>query len=108
SGRASVHTSRDPRLNHVDWTDGRERIRDVVRALAPPLPGAYTSVRGHRLILGEVQPVGPEASNTPGRVELLSGNAVGVWTGDGLVEVISAESKGRRLRGPEIIEALKI
>ena len=34
---------RDPRLNHIAWSEPTERIRNVVRALAPPLPGAYST-----------------------------------------------------------------
>ena len=43
SGNSTVHTSRDPQLNRIDWSQPDDRIRNIVRALAWPLPGAETS-----------------------------------------------------------------
>lgn len=43
-GTPSYHGGRDPSVNQIRWTDPARRITDIVRALAPPLPGAFAIV----------------------------------------------------------------
>jgi methionyl-tRNA formyltransferase len=35
----------------IDWGASAERVHNLVRALAPPYPGAFTDVRGERLFV---------------------------------------------------------
>lgn len=88
TGAVTSHTSLDPQLNRIDWTQPVERIRNVVRALSAPLPGAYTSWRGDRLGLERVRTVmigGP--SRTPGMVQIDASEGICVWAGDGAVRL---------------------
>ncbi len=90
SGTATVHTSRDPQLNRIDWSDSAERVRNIIRALAAPLPGAYTTWQGRTLGLEELRLVnatGP--ARTPGMVERDDGRML-VWAGDHPLEIVSA------------------
>jgi methionyl-tRNA formyltransferase len=115
TGAASYHGRRDPQLNRLDWSAGAERIRNVVRALAPPLPGAYTERDGERLVLARVEHErGGGRALAPGMVEVRAGEAPLVWAGDGPLrlaafveggEVVSGEELPRRrgLRSGEVL-----
>lgn len=103
SGAATVHTSRDPRLNRIDWTQPAERIRNVVRALSDPLPGAHTSWRGQRLGLERVEVAalrGP--THAPGMVQVDPDQGVCVWSGDGAVRIEVARWNERIVAGEDL------
>ncbi len=40
---------RSPEDGRIDWAASAERIHNLVRALAPPYPGAFADIRGERL-----------------------------------------------------------
>ena len=40
---------RAPKDGRIDWTVGARAVHDLVRAVAPPFPGAFTDVNGCRL-----------------------------------------------------------
>jgi methionyl-tRNA formyltransferase len=42
------------RINQINWRYSAASIRNVVRALAPPMPGAYSYLDGTRCILARV------------------------------------------------------
>jgi methionyl-tRNA formyltransferase len=105
SGPATYHTSRDPQLNHLDWSESRRRIRNVVRALAPPLPGAFTILDGERLTISRVQGVAEFDSRwqkPPGMVELRHGQAPIVWAHDGPLEIVEFMDGDRPLHGRDL------
>jgi methionyl-tRNA formyltransferase len=92
TGVASVHSLRDPQVNHLSWTDSRERIRNIVRALAPPLPGAFVEAAGRRLVIAAVEPAGGEGlpSRPAGMVDRDSRGYPLVWAADGPVRLLEA------------------
>jgi methionyl-tRNA formyltransferase len=98
SGTVSVHTSRDPQLNRIDWTMPAARIRNAVRALAHPLPGAHTTWRGETIGIEsvELRPV-PTASDRPGMVDVDAEGEPSVSTGDGAVRLVTIRRDGRLL-----------
>jgi methionyl-tRNA formyltransferase len=103
-GAASYHSRRDPPLNHLDWSSPRERIRNVVRALAPPLPGAHALIDGEPLVLGRVEPfdVGAPTLRPPGMVELRRGAEPIVWAADGPLRIVTFLEDGQLLTGTEL------
>jgi methionyl-tRNA formyltransferase len=96
SGRATSHSTRDPQLNRIDFAQPRERIRDIVRALAPPLPGAWCEAGDRRLVLAQVTPVdaGSAFAGTPGMLARLPGGDWGVWAADGLLRIDAFHQDG--------------
>ena len=95
-GEASYHSSRDPQLNHLEWRLDRKRIRDTVRALAPPLPGAFAYVDDQPLVIARVEAI-DSAGLRPkphGMIELIHGEAPIVWAGDGPLRIDSFVDKG--------------
>ena len=109
SGTASEHRRSDPQLNHITWTDGAERIRNIVRALAPPLPGAFFMVRSaHVLLEGVRAELRPRRSRHGmlGSIELFDDGTPAVQVVDGSVVVERMLIDGRSVSGAEGFELL--
>jgi methionyl-tRNA formyltransferase len=45
-GAGSYFGGRKPEDGRIDWTQGARAVHDLVRAVAPPYPGAFTSLAG--------------------------------------------------------------
>ncbi|MFD7691997.1 methionyl-tRNA formyltransferase [Streptomyces sp. NPDC059805] len=87
-----------PKVNvedaHVDWTAPSLRVDRVVRGCTPA-PGAWTTFRGERLKLIQVQPVPGRDDLAPG--ELAAGkNNVYVGTGSYAVELLWVQAQGKK------------
>lgn len=53
--RGSYFGRRQPEDGRIDWRQGARPIHDLVRAVAPPFPGAFTEVNGCRLAILETR-----------------------------------------------------
>ena len=51
--RGSYFGRRRPEDGRIDWRRGARAVHDLVRAVAPPFPGAFTEVNGCRLAILE-------------------------------------------------------
>jgi methionyl-tRNA formyltransferase len=54
-GMGSYFGRRRPEDGRVDWRRGAREVHDLVRAVAPPFPGAFTEVNGCRLAILETR-----------------------------------------------------
>jgi methionyl-tRNA formyltransferase len=79
----SYFGARRPQDGLIDWSCPAAQVYNLVRAVAPPYPGAYTEVAGRRLIVAQARLAPPHATNglAPG-LHLVQGQIVGVC-GDG-------------------------
>ena len=65
--KGSYFGGRRPEDGRIDWSQSAKRIHDLVRAVAPPYPGAFTELEGKRLrvlrtrLLPRNDPVRPSA-----------------------------------------------
>ncbi len=75
--QGSYFGRRRPEDGRIDWRAGARRIHDLVRAVAPPFPGAFTEVNGVRLGVLETR-VEPGPLRHPGRAPCLYADA-GDW-----------------------------
>jgi methionyl-tRNA formyltransferase len=53
--RGSYFGRRRPEDGRIDWRRGARAVHDLVRAVAPPFPGAFTDVNGCRLAVLETR-----------------------------------------------------
>jgi methionyl-tRNA formyltransferase len=60
----SYFSGRKPEDGRIDWSKGAREIHDLVRAVAPPYPGAFTSVQGAPLRVLRTRVLAP--ANAPG------------------------------------------
>jgi methionyl-tRNA formyltransferase len=77
--QGSYFGRRRPEDGRIDWRAGARAIHDLVRAVAPPFPGAFTVVNGQRLEVWETR-IDGEARH-PGRAPCLYAEE-GRWYAD--------------------------
>jgi methionyl-tRNA formyltransferase len=53
--KGSYFGRRRPEDGRIDWRQGARAVHDLVRAVAPPFPGAFTQVNGCRLAILETR-----------------------------------------------------
>lgn len=100
TGTATHHTSRDPQLNQIDWDQPAAKVRNIVRALAHPLPGAYMTVGSRRIGVEWVEPRPTRtASRSPGMVEYDSSGSPTIWSADAPVAIEAIRFEGELLSG---------
>ena len=87
-GKGSYFGRRRPEDGRIDWRQGAREIHDLVRAVAPPFPGAFTEVNGCRLAVLETR-VDAQPAGCPAQAPCLYA-VDGAWYADCI--------DGRRLR----------
>jgi methionyl-tRNA formyltransferase len=96
--RGSYFGARKPEDGRVDWSRDAKAVHDLVRAVAPPYPGAFSSLAGARLRLLRTRVL--EAGG-PARAPSLAldeaGRLVARCGGGGTLQVLSGELDGARL-----------
>lgn len=60
--RGSYYSGRKPEDGRIDWAQPAAKIHNLVRAVAPPYPGAFCDLAGHRLQVFETLIVPPPSS----------------------------------------------
>jgi methionyl-tRNA formyltransferase len=58
--RGAYFGGRKPEDGRIAWSQPATQIHNLVRAVAPPYPGAYTDVGGHRLVVQRTRVVDAE------------------------------------------------
>lgn len=89
---------RTPEMGVVDWTRSAAALHDWVRALTLPYPGAFTNLRGHRIMVWRTRPTTgdpplPDVA-APGTVRAVTDHEVRIATGDGELVVTELGEPG--------------
>jgi methionyl-tRNA formyltransferase len=84
---ATYGCTRLPHDGEIDWTQPTRRIHDLIRALTPPYPGAFTYFEAVPLKVWRAEPVS-DAPRYDGRIP---GRVVRVSKPDGWVEVLTGD-----------------
>ena len=106
-GTPSLHRARDATLNALDLNQGATRIRNIVRALCPPFPGATLELGGEHVVIGRVERLEHEIPReTPGTIAV-STEVVVLHTADDPL-VVDRWYDGERMRhGDELATRLR-
>ncbi len=78
--QGSYRGRRRPQDGRIDWRRGARAVHDLVRAVAPPFPGAFTEVNGCRLAILETR-IDREPARHAGRAPCLYASD-GHWYAD--------------------------
>ncbi len=78
--RGSYFGRRRPEDGRIDWSAGARAVHDLVRAVAPPFPGAFTEVAGTRLMVLKTR-LDPRPARHPEAAPCLYAEA-GTWVVD--------------------------
>ncbi|MEZ0230976.1 MAG: methionyl-tRNA formyltransferase [Planctomycetota bacterium] len=110
--KATFGTWRVPEDGRLDWTWSARRVHDFVRALAPPWPGAATTLDGVPCVVTRAS-VHADEDRWVGRVigrvcEVVKGRGVAVLAGRGTVLVEEIQIEGTTSRADLRIKSLKV
>ncbi len=105
--RGSYFGGRKPEDGRIDWNDTAEAVHNLVRGVAPPYPGAFTTVAGKTLrILKSLRQPGRRGT-FPVPTLFVDGGACLAQCGDGSVlRLADIEFGGRPIEPPDIVSAL--
>lgn len=93
NSQASCFGGRRPADGAINWSQTATQVRNLVRAVTRPWPGAFSYLRTRQVYFWNVAVRrGPDAGTTPGSV--LSTDPLVIACGEGCVEVASAQPEG--------------
>lgn len=107
--RACYYRLRTQEDGLINWMQSSISIYNLVRALVPPWPGAFTYIKGRKVIIWQAipQPGGlSESTFAAGRVADIGDVGAIVKTGDGHLAIYKAEVEGRVLIGAALKELI--
>ena len=104
--RGSYFGGRKPGDGRIDWSRGAKAIHDLVRAVAPPYPGAFTDLQGHRLSIHRTRLL--DAAGAPGPARLhVDGESVIIHCADGRqLQVLEASLDGHAADPSSLLKPL--
>ena len=105
AGQASYFGGRKPEDGRIDWLWTAEAVHNLVRAVAPPYPGARTRLRGHpaRVLRSRVRDRTAPATNTPS-LTLEGGEMVAHCGGGGTLAIRALEVDGAEVTAAALAE----
>ena len=82
-----------PEHGKIDWSTSNKAIANLIRALVFPLPGAYSYLHGHQVVIRQAALVAPapEEQGPPGLVTQVDQSGVRIATGKGQLLVRKVE-----------------
>jgi methionyl-tRNA formyltransferase len=101
--RGGYFGGRRPEDGRIDWSMPAKRVHDLVRAVAPPYPGAFTEVEGMRLRVLRTRR-GAKKNGAPAAAFLRAegGRCYAVCADGEVVELLGLELDGRPLSAQEL------
>ena len=100
--KGSYFGGRRPEDGRIDWSQPAKRIHDLVRAVAPPYPGAFTGLEGGRLrVLRTRLLPGREPVRAQAVLHAQGGRCLAACVDGASLEILEAELDGRALSAQE-------
>jgi methionyl-tRNA formyltransferase len=100
--RGSYFGGRRPEDGRIDWSASAKRIHDLVRAVAPPYPGAFTQVEGGRLRVLRTRRCSKKITPAPSPFLYAEGGGCYAACADGeVLELLEVELDGRPFSAQE-------
>ena len=106
--QGSYYGARTPEDGRIDWTQPAARVYDLIRAVAPPYPGAFVDVAGRRLVVAAARRSPVQPSNPPALVpglHVLDERIVGACGDGGTIDIHELRD-GRDILTPRALQAL--
>jgi methionyl-tRNA formyltransferase len=95
----SYFSGRKPEDGRIDWSQPAQAVYNLVRAVAPPYPGAFADIDGARVIVNKAKVSLARTSTPVGSVQR-AGHTLGFCCGDGnLLVPLSLTVNNERLVG---------
>jgi methionyl-tRNA formyltransferase len=94
--QGSYYGGRKPEDGVIDWQDSAQNIHNLVRAVAPPYPGATTTINGEAVMITKTL-MGPAAIShtTPGRLNIGNDRAIALCGEGTMLRIIETIIDGQ-------------
>jgi methionyl-tRNA formyltransferase len=107
-GEAFFYPKRQPDDGRIDWKADADSICRLIRAVTWPYPGAFSELKGQRVMIWEGQPFSRDffQDAPPGRVCFVADNGTGefaVRCGDGSVLVTKCDGPPNLVVGEQLL-----
>jgi methionyl-tRNA formyltransferase len=99
--RGSYFGGRRPEDGRIDWKQPARRIHDLVRAVAPPYPGAFTDFEGKRLRVLRTRLLPGRDAPLAAFLHAQDGRCLAACADGGALELLEAELDGKALSAQE-------
>ena len=105
--RGSYFGGRKPEDGRIDWTGTAQTVHNLVRGVAPPYPGAFTTIAGKTVrILKTLRQPGRRGNFSAPTLFMENGVCFAQCADGGVLRIDNIELAGRRLEPREIDAAL--
>lgn len=107
-GAGSYFGGRRPEDGRIDWSASASAVYNLIRAVAPPYPGAFTEISGTRLVIAKARPMrtsGPPAATLAPGLHAVGAGIVGVCGDGGRIVIHRLLADGRSVP-PDTLAAL--
>ncbi len=105
--RGGYFGGRRPEDGRIDWSAPAKRVHDLVRAVAPPYPGAFTEVEGKRLRVLRTRRRGEKTgARTSPFLYAEGGHCCAACADGGMLELLEVELDGRPLSAQEFAKRI--
>lgn len=101
----SYFGGRKPEDGRINWQQTAQQVYNLHRAVAPPYPGAFTDLAGHRLVIGKARIFKGDAANLPTGLHVVDNNVLGVC-GDGRALHIIELLMNEKIVSPQELAAM--
>lgn len=94
---ASYTCKRTPEDGEINWQQSASQIHNLIRGLTHPFPGAYTSLRGKRILIWGSEILAAQDNyigNIPGRIIGKKNGMIEVLTGNGIIRLSRLQYEG--------------
>jgi methionyl-tRNA formyltransferase len=102
----SYHGARRPEDGRIDWSQDAQRIHNLVRAVAPPYPGATTSLGGHPARLLRTRVLAATGPAVPPTLTMRDGRFFAHCGGGGVLRIVDLELDGRLVSADAMVRVL--
>jgi len=104
--KGSYFGGRKPEDGRIDWTKSARAIHNLVRAVAPPYPGAFTELQGHRLAIHRTRLLPGAGAPGPARLHVEEGSVHVDCADGGRLQLLEAALDGYEAFPPTLLRTL--
>jgi len=93
--RSTYYGGRTPEDGAIDWSAPAERVRNLIRAVTDPWPGAFTSLRKQQLAIWWAETMPLDVARLPGEIFFAAGGTPCVAAGDSALALVRVGWSGQ-------------